>query len=360
VNLLTNQQRQAINSQTTHFPGLDGLRVWAALMVFILHVDYFGAAVWDGWVGEFFWVYEVGYVAVDMFFVLSAFLLTLHWLKEPDYKTYIVKRFWRIAPAYYGSVLFVFAAVYITGEVTGAHWVAEFWKHLLFMSGMTSVPGFGINPVFWSLSVEMVAYLVLPFIIQAVFLYDIRYVLTGAIAIPMVWKVGIFYVVSQNGAFAPAMSYLWYAFPSFVFDFAVGVIAAKLALQQFKLPARMSNPWVAIAALMFFASLFPGAGATMIYAFPIAAILCAWLVLSATQHAGFIRQSSAPQVRWLAHISYSFYLWHAFMIYMVISLGGDNFIVVVSASLMLSLAAAWASARWIEPIGKKMQKKLHN
>ena len=73
-------------------PGLDGIRAIAILLVFFLHADY----VYIGWVG------------VQLFFVLSGFLITniLLRMKETEsgkdfFKKFYGRRFLRIFPLYY-------------------------------------------------------------------------------------------------------------------------------------------------------------------------------------------------------------------------------------------------------------------
>lgn len=350
---ISNKQRGATIS-FAHIPGLDGLRVWAAAMVFLTHLSYFGMDVWKGFFGELFWLYEIGHAAVDMFFVLSAFLLTLHWVRKPNYLQYIKRRIARIVPAYYVSVIFIFALVYLKDVAGGKLWVIEFWKHLFFLQGTTSLSGFGINPVFWSLSVEMIAYLLLPFLIRFLFTIPLRYSLTAALLISVAWKLLLTYGfrISESHESDMVLNYLWYTFPSFLFDFAMGIAAAKYVLDVGLNTKKTTNPWLPIGLLMLLISFYPGFGSARLEVAPFVSLLCVWAVLAAIQHPGFSLWSARPSIKWLAKISYSFYLWHAFIIYMVVSLGGVNFVVGASASLFLSLLAAWASQRWVEPLGR--------
>jgi peptidoglycan/LPS O-acetylase OafA/YrhL len=85
-------------------PGLDGVRAIAFLLVFVLHTDYF----YFGWVG------------VQLFFVLSGFLITDILLKMKEkfgagdyFKKFYGRRFLRIFPLYYLYLLIIFIVTVI-------------------------------------------------------------------------------------------------------------------------------------------------------------------------------------------------------------------------------------------------------
>ena len=84
-------------------PGLDGLRGIAFLLVFALHTDYL----------------QVGWVGVQLFFVLSGFLITgilLDMKKSLPPREYFSKfygrRFLRIFPLYYFYLLLMTGVVF--------------------------------------------------------------------------------------------------------------------------------------------------------------------------------------------------------------------------------------------------------
>ena len=91
-----------------YLPFLDGLRGLAALWVIASHSLYLGSAD--------FKYFNRGDIAVDLFMIMSGFLMAYHYYaredKEPwgEPKTWFkfyVRRFFRIAPLYY-VLLFVF------------------------------------------------------------------------------------------------------------------------------------------------------------------------------------------------------------------------------------------------------------
>ena len=110
-----------------------------------------------------------GWMGVDLFFVLSGFLITHHLLQRwPDeFNRRFLMRYWgkrvlRTFPAYYAAVLIALAGVvpYFTPASTDP--VATLRVHLLFLQDYL---GSDLVPAFWSLGVEEKFYLLSPLIL---------------------------------------------------------------------------------------------------------------------------------------------------------------------------------------------------
>ncbi len=144
---------------------LDGLRGIAILSVLFLHFGMFqpqGHAE-----AALFRFFEMGWAGVDLFFVLSGFLITTILLKSKDatdyYSRFYIRRFFRIFPIYY-AFLSVFLAV-------------QLWQHRPVLEQIwywTYTANFRIGmghrvPVlnhFWSLAIEEQFYLFWPLVIK--------------------------------------------------------------------------------------------------------------------------------------------------------------------------------------------------
>ncbi|WP_294000262.1 acyltransferase family protein [Sphaerotilus sp.] len=155
-----------------HLPSLDGLRGVAILLV-LLHnfdvLDLGGArALGPVLVKEFLYI---GWIGVQLFFVLSGYLITRGLLvtqTRPDYfERFFLKRVLRIFPLYYLALLVFLVLLPATG------WVAQrsmqysslwLWTYL---SNWTTPfePTGGPLPHFWSLAVEEQFYLVWPLLL---------------------------------------------------------------------------------------------------------------------------------------------------------------------------------------------------
>jgi peptidoglycan/LPS O-acetylase OafA/YrhL len=117
-----------------------------------------------------------GGTGVDLFFVLSGFLITRILLAargRPHFlKNFYMRRFLRIFPLYYGFLFFIYIAVPLLrlGPVTPLHFQVWFWTYTQNI-GMTFValPAQSLwqwTPQFWSLAVEEHFYMIWPFIVK--------------------------------------------------------------------------------------------------------------------------------------------------------------------------------------------------
>ncbi|MFN1215493.1 acyltransferase family protein [Chryseobacterium kwangjuense] len=145
---------------------LTGLRGIVALWVTFFHFFYF----------KTYWIQSVvgkGYVAVDIFFVLSAFLLTVSYsgkfknLNTEGVQRFYKKRINRIYPMYFFSVVFI--SVFIAENLS----LSEF----LINAGLLQCffnPNYSLNEVYWSLSTEWICYLIFPFLLRLILKYKIN------------------------------------------------------------------------------------------------------------------------------------------------------------------------------------------
>lgn len=147
---------------------LTAVRFFAALAVVVFHI--FDTAPWLSHWGET--VLRKGSLGVDLFFILSGFILAHVYLDRfeagrLDYRDFLVKRIARIYPAHITMMavfLLVYTAVAIAGFETEGR--AINWAHLPFHLTMTHAWGFLWTPAWnypsWSISAEWFAYLLFP------------------------------------------------------------------------------------------------------------------------------------------------------------------------------------------------------
>ncbi|HEV2326735.1 MAG TPA: acyltransferase [Terracidiphilus sp.] len=132
-------------------PTLDG---WRGIAIAMVILDHFAGQYVPGGM-------PTGLHGVDIFFVLSGFLITTNLTAAPiDLKKFYIRRFFRLMPVawtYLGSLL-------VVGFVMGyrlTSW-ADLRACLLFYRNYAMFTGYGTTLHFWSLSVEEQFYLVWP------------------------------------------------------------------------------------------------------------------------------------------------------------------------------------------------------
>jgi len=174
-------------SDTRRLTELDGMRGLAALFVFMSHLKL---ALPDPnplhnlSALEMFWG---GQSAVDFFFVLSGFVLALPFMRDPSmtaglrfYGRFVLLRIARIYPAYWFALLFSLAAMKLfvpAGLSETGSWAQTFWLNgwdnvtlPVLVRHFLLIPDFDsrlIDPVSWTLVVEMRMSLLLPLLIYA-------------------------------------------------------------------------------------------------------------------------------------------------------------------------------------------------
>lgn len=169
---------------------LDGLRGIAILSVVIWHYYYFFPAVDHRGSTFFSQIYvhfersiALGWSGVDLFFVLSGFLIggiLLDAHESPSYfKTFYLRRFFRIIPIYYiWTVLYIFILLLMIaflGQITRVgepNSRMEVLAHFAFVQNLGMIHYSGLGGAWfvstWSLAVEEQFYLVAPWIIRNV------------------------------------------------------------------------------------------------------------------------------------------------------------------------------------------------
>ncbi len=163
MNSNTNSRIQNIYGGS-YIPYIDGIRSIAILPVVIYHLfeEYLTG----------------GFVGVDIFFVISGYLITLGIVKETKKGTFSIKRFYekrirRIIPAYFALIIFVLAVClwftngfYLTGVFKMSMLSSVFGANFYFatLSNDYFEPAFFIYPLvnLWSLAVEEQFYVFIP------------------------------------------------------------------------------------------------------------------------------------------------------------------------------------------------------
>jgi peptidoglycan/LPS O-acetylase OafA/YrhL len=154
----------------SRIPQLDAVRGVAVLLVFIHNTDLYpslhlGLIAKNGWMG------------VDLFFVLSGFLITGILIDSKNaegyFKNFYTRRCLRIWPLYYSAILFMFVIVPFLrpsdAQTIFSERSSPWWAYPLFLQNfLVPVPtaATGLLAVTWSLAIEEQFYLVWPLVVR--------------------------------------------------------------------------------------------------------------------------------------------------------------------------------------------------
>jgi peptidoglycan/LPS O-acetylase OafA/YrhL len=177
VSSLTNRVLARLSRETSSgrfIPEMDGLRFAAIGMVFLFHLNgyltvksqlYYPAAP-SGWLAQ---AALVGFRGVELFFVISGFILGLpfaaHYLKgnpPVDLKKYYLRRLTRLEPPYFiATIAFFFLALWVKQANAGMLW-PHLAASLSYLHDLVYAVPSPVIGVAWSLEIEVQFYLLVP------------------------------------------------------------------------------------------------------------------------------------------------------------------------------------------------------
>ncbi len=320
--------RPELAEKRAHFrPDIEGLRAIAVLAVLLFHI---GLPLTDG-----------GFVGVDVFYVISGFLITGLLLREGqesgkvDLIRFYARRMRRLLPAALVVIVvtLIASAVIVTPlrltEIAGdaaasALYVANF-RFALDATNYLAVEAPSPLLHFWSLGVEEQFYLVWPLLLLVV---------TRVLPLRFV---GLFFVVLAVASFALSLywtdasqAWAFYSPVTRAWELAAG---ALIAVGLLRIPTRSPRPTAALTVVvglvLIVASVllittdtpFPGVAALL-------PVLGAVLVIVGGGRGDTLPGRivlANPVSRYLGRISYSLYLWHwPILILIPIAIGSDE------------------------------------
>jgi peptidoglycan/LPS O-acetylase OafA/YrhL len=150
-------------SRESRANGLDTLRAAAITLVFMYHYKVFVSRE-----NTFGWLSEIGWVGVDLFFVLSGYLIAnqifsgLARGQQLSPKAFYFRRAFRTLPVFW----VVLALYFLFPTIMGGKTPPPLWTFLTFTQNFDLQPGTAFSHA-WSLCIEEQFYLVLPLVILA-------------------------------------------------------------------------------------------------------------------------------------------------------------------------------------------------
>ena len=317
---------QTINVMATpdtrhRFAELDALRGIAALMVVLYHYTTKYQEVY-GHTGSTLIDLRAGRNGVQLFFAISGFVIfmTLERTKKP--LDFIVSRFSRLYPAYWAALLLTTAVVLAAGFDSLQVDPASFVANLTMLEGFLPEPHF-VDGVYWTLAVELSFYCCMFALYRAGLLSRIEPILVGWLGLKWLW---FFYPQLPQ---LPGLLLIQETIPFF----AIGICCYRLSTRA------TDWRWAALILSLAIGSVFY----INWYKMGIVAIVTTVIFLSFTH--GYAKWLRAKPLLWLGGISYTLYLVHQHIGYVIIrnlEVRGinPNVAILVAMAVVLSLAVA--------------------
>ncbi|WP_088289003.1 acyltransferase family protein [Kineosporia sp. A_224] len=338
-------------------PDIQGLRALAVGLVVAFHVS--PSAV------------RGGYVGVDVFFVISGFLITSHLVTRPprcarDLGAFWARRLRRLLPVALLVLLVTLVASRLvapalTWAATAREAVASalYVENWVLAQSAVDYLAADAQPTavqhFWSLSVEEQFYLGWPLLVGAMLWLSRRDAVRRRLPLGFRGLLGSVMVVVLAASLAtsvhltatdPARAY--FVTPTRVWEFAVGgllaVVVAGRADRSTSVPhgVRAALAWAGLAAVLGAGLLYTGATPFPGTAALLPVLGTALVIAARADGPGSPdRLWRLPGVRWSGDASYSIYLWHWPLVVLVpaatgAALGPVGAVAVVAATLVLS------------------------
>ena len=326
-------------------PEIDGLRAIAVVPVLLFHAAFPG--------------FENGYLGVDIFFVISGFLIAGLLLDERErtgtisLPRFYARRIRRIIPALVVVVVATaaLALAFLTplrmqelasSIVAAFTFSANFWfwsQDVYFATEAAEQPLIHL----WSLAVEEQFYVIFPILILLWVRVPDRTLQLTFVAVAVI-SLAISHVISledPRAAFFRPDTRAW--------EILLGVICAFW--RDRNVPGFLAPAGLLLIGLSFF--VLPGPEAPSLQTLPVA-IGTALFLVSGSGQTGVGRLLAAAPFVWVGLISYSLYLWHQPLLAIArIQSSGTLSVSATAAILIVSFILAWATWHYVEQPARK-------
>jgi peptidoglycan/LPS O-acetylase OafA/YrhL len=359
-------------SDRLYLPNLNGIRFVAAAMVFVNHVEWIKSTGGVPSYSHLALMCNNGALGVDLFFVLSGFLITYLLVAEKrqrgevSIRAFYVRRILRIWPLYYLTVALAFfilpglvAVPSWNFSIGGPDYLPRLGLFLMMLPNVANVlyPLVPFASQLWSVGVEEQFYLAWPFVCRAP-LRRIPAILVGIVVAIVLCRTGVHYLAART----PGSD--WVLAESFFRGFrvqcmAIGGLAAWLLHHgDVRLLGALFSRLAQAGALALAGAIhvlsYDAAGSLQT---ELTAALFALLILNAAGNPRTMVRLEAGPLPYLGRISYGIYVYQFLTIrvsFLILERWADyanplhRWLTLYALSAALTLAVAALSYRFIE------------
>lgn len=308
------------------YPALTGIRGLAIILVLLYHlgINHFLRQI-NGWL--------TGRTGVDIFFVLSGFLITTILIKEKintdqiSLRKFYLRRALRIIP-----VAYVFLLVMIILNDLFQLNIST----ISFISGFLFIKNLPINGIhdhwtghFWSLSVEEQFYLLFPLIILWGNINKMAFFTISAIGVILIFSLlGFHHFLSSLSVLNQFSRVMMYAFWQGPFSILIGCLFSILAFKGIVPGDRTRNNYL-LSALLFIVAILIRSRTFYFYSeyFSefISDVLIGFVIMLSIKSANlFTRLLNSRFLKLMGTLSYSIYIWQQLFIWIPIPMQASS------------------------------------
>ncbi|PNM24231.1 acyltransferase [Yersinia enterocolitica] len=353
-------------SNKKYRPDIDGLRAIAVILVLFFHAKVFGV--------------NSGFVGVDVFFVISGYLITLgikNGLEKGDFSfvDFFKRRLWRLQPVFIALIIVVTIITTLTYlpddylKYTNSLRYASSFSSNNYFSNLNNgyfTDDVSIMPLLhtWSLSVEWQWYLLLPFLMFVFFkLLNIKKWAYWILPFTTLMIIGIhFGSVSIQLDGIKKLSFVfndknslkyYYSFSGRIFEMLIGSSLAVIGVLKVDRIPLWLNSTIGFCCIVIIVSIGVSDGILEFYPNKYALLVCLssaiLIYLGGSKNKGFATKIlSIKPIVFIGLISYSLYIWHWPVLAFIRNLSIKETWSVISLALLLSFLLAIFSYRYVE------------
>lgn len=352
------------------FPNLNGLRFFAALFVIISHFhehrNNFGLSnLWDNKA-----IIGFGNTGVNIFFVLSGFLITTLLLREKkdtrdiSLKNFYARRILRIWPLYFLIIIFCFfvAPHLDLLQIPGVPMIQDhFWQS--FFVFVLILPNFAMHlfghvplaTMTWSIGVEEIFYLITPLLLKFT-----KYILAAFLLFVI-----LFLFLGNGFIYNPSNNKFLGVVILFLADLRLACLGlgSLAAILYFKYPAQVSK-WILnlpVQVVFYMLALLSIIKIIDVPVFnnEVFSFFTSVIILNLALNKKSLVNFSHPVFEYLGKISYGIYMYHLFpIIFFCHIMPGANPYLVFALDMAVTIGLAALSYKYFEAYFLKLKRKF--